>query len=100
MPKTTIWCWRFIIREPLYDDQDDDNDFTGCSDIIPIDDYNPAFVDDMTAYYNWLFGENRWWVADTDLVEMEKREISLPRWIGFVELYGDGECLDISKICY
>lgn len=89
-----VWCWRFIIREPLYDNYDDGNDWTGVSDFIPIDIYQPSFVDDMNAYYNWLYGDNRWWVADTDLIEMNKEDVCIPRWIGFVKLYGDGSHID------
>jgi hypothetical protein len=90
MSKTTIWCWRFIIKNS-------DDDCECRANVIPIDRYSPSIVDDMTAYYNWLYGEYSWWVDDTDLIEMEKREISIPVWIGFVENYGDGSCLDIKN---
>ena len=89
MPEKTIWCWRLHIK---YDDEEEP-----VVEIIDIDDYTDAVVNDLYAYYNWLHEEYRWWIDDIDLVELPKRQVSIPRWADFIERYGDGSCLHIDN---
>jgi len=84
----SVWCWRIYIK---IDDQDEP-----AVEIIPTDRYTNDVVDDLFAYYNWLCDEYCWYIADTDLIEVPKRNIHNPRWLGFVERYGKGERLHID----
>lgn len=93
MPEKTVWCWRLHIK--FNDTEDDEEDFP-IVEIIDINDYTEAVINDLYAYYNWIFDEYRWWIDDIDLVELPVREVSIPRWADFIERYGDGSKLHID----
>jgi hypothetical protein len=91
MPNT-VWCWRFsiIINDSITEEGDESEAQVGSAnepvvEILPIDDYTDAVIDDLNAYYNWLCDEHRWYIADTDLVELERKNVRRPPWVGFVE---------------
>jgi hypothetical protein len=92
MSNTTVWCWRLsiIVRDEYADDDDP------VIEIIPIDKYTDDIVDDLYAHNNWLYDEHRWYIADTDLVELPRKDIHNPRWLGFKQLYDDGRYLSID----
>lgn len=98
----TVWCWRVAIRSNNYDDDDYCDEEQGCdlecADDIPIDDDNPSYIDDMNAFYDWLFGRNWWWIEDIDLIELKIKDVFIPRWRGFAKLYNNG--LDDERLKY
>lgn len=92
MSHTTVWCWRLsIIVRDEYADEDDP-----VVEIIPIDKYTDDIIDDLYAHNNWLYDEHCWYIADTDLVELPRKDIHNPRWLGFKQIYDDGRYLSID----
>jgi len=85
-----ILVWKLYIKMP---DEDEP-----VIEIIDINDYTEAVVNDLHGYYNWLCDEYRWYVMDVELLELPKREVSIPRWADFTERYGDGSCLGIRNL--
>lgn len=106
MSNTTVWCWRFyiVVCEDTIVPEDCEDEVIvpeDCEDdpvieIIPIDKYTDDIIDDLYAHHNWLYGEFRWYIADTDLVELPQKQIQNPRWLGFKQLYDDGRYLSIG----
>lgn len=71
MSNTTVWCWRFyiVINDDLTE-ADDPPDIV----LITLDKYNDDFIDAMYLYYDFLCGQYRWYITDTDLVEVPRQE--------------------------